>query len=257
MLSNYFKLKTDSSEFKKRLNILLQELNGKKVLIYGAGEGFEALNRTYDFKTKLNIVGIADKKFETKPINDFLGIKTVIPKDITNEEYDIILVTNEHYKPIIKFLTIELNIPTEKVKTAFEEEIKDERVNLNYLYANKFDKTLPKLIKKLKNKKIVFYGAGVFLELIQKYFDISELNVIAIADKKYEIYRSEDTVFGYKTCAPTDIIKLKPDYVIVATKMYIGIVEDLYYNILKDSKIKIKPLLKKSLITLIKEIWNM
>ena len=109
----------------------------------------------------------------------------------------------------------------------------------------------------MRNKKIVFYGAGVFLALIQKYFDISELNVLAIADKKYETYCPEEKHLGYKTCSPSEIVNLNPDYVVVATKMYIGIIEDLHYNVLNGTKIKIQPLLKKSLTTLMKEIWNM
>lgn len=256
MLSKYFVIKTASESFKKNIENLISELLNKKVLIYGAGKGFKALDNAYGLTEKLNIIAIADKKYEKEDKKPYKNIKTINPQEILNENFDYILVSNENPSPIINFLTGEINIPSEKVKSLFIEEVRDERVNLNYLYQHKFDKTLPKLIKKLKNKKVVFYGAGAYLKLIQKYFDISKLNVIGIADKKYEIYKSEEEFLGYKTVAPSEIENLKPDYVIVATKFYITIIENLHYDTLHGSKIKIKPLVKKSLLTLIKEIWN-
>ena len=257
MLSKYFSVKTNTEGFEKNIVQIMKNASGKKVLIYGAGEGFLELNKRYQIVKNLDIVAIADRKFETCKTNIICGVKTIKPAEISSFDFDLIIVTNELASPIVNYLVADLCIQLDKIQTIFKEEIKDERINLNYLYKHKFDKTLPKLIKKMKNKKIVFYGAGVFLALIQKYFDISELNVLAIADKKYEIFCSEDTILGYKTCSPSEIVNLKPDYVIVATKMYIGIIEDLHYNVLNGTKIKIQPLLKKSLITLIKEIWNM
>ena len=82
------------------------------------------------------------------------------------------------------------------------------------------------------------------------------MNVIAISDKRFETYNQGETFLNYPVCSPDEIKNLKPDYVLVATKYYVNIVEDLYYNLLKDAKIKIKPLLKKDILTLIKEIWK-
>lgn len=256
MLSNYFKVKTSDIDFKNRLEDLFKELSNKKVLIYGAGEGFQTLNDIYKFSEKFDIVGISDKKF-TDSNENFLNIKTIPPIDINNYNFDIILVSNENYLPIVNYLTSELNISLENIRTIFEEEFKEERININYLYEHKFNKTLPKLLKKLKNKKVVFYGAGAYLGLIKKYYDISSIDVIGIADKKYEIYKSENEFLGYKTLSPSEIKDLNPDYVIVTTKKYISIIEDLYYDILQNCKIKIKPLVKKSLLTLVKEIWKL
>lgn len=265
MLSKYFERKTKTKKFDDDLLWSMGEIKDKKVLLYGAGQGFVKLNETYDFKNNLNIVGIADRKFEctnncqcecgSECSKEFLGIRTVAPSQIINEDYDVILITNENYKPILKYLTDELFIRDKDIRTVFNEEIKDEQPNLNYLYSQKFDKTLPKLLKKLKDKKVVFYGAGVYLELIKNYFDISSLNVIAISDKKFE--NNEISEFlGYKTCTPEQIKTLKPDYVIMTTKFYINIFEYLSDDLLKGSKIKIKPLVKKSFWTLLKEIWK-
>lgn len=256
MLSKYFEIKTTTEAFKNNFETIIAELFDKKVLIYGAGEGFKALDKSYKLTERLNITAIADKKYEKENKTPYKNIRTIAPQEILESSYDYILVSNENSLPIINFLIGELNINAEKIRPLFVEEIKDERVNINYLYKYNFDKTLPKLIKKLKNKKVVFYGAGVYLELIQKNFDISKLNVIGIADKKYEINKTESSFLGYKTVSPSEIADLKPDYVIVSTKNYISIIEDLHYNILHGTKIKIKPLVKKPLGTLIKEIWN-
>lgn len=256
MLSKYFEKKTETADFENLVNDILAELAMKKVLLYGAGEGFVALNQKYDFLSKLNVVAIADKKFEDKKETGFCSIKAIAPNEILDIDFDMILVTNENSLPIVNFLNSELSISSQKIRTLFVEKIADERVNLNYLYTQNFDKTLPKLKRKLKNKKVMFYGAGVFLELIKEYFDISDLNVIGVADKKYEICKNEEDFLGYKTYAPSEIEGAAPDYVIVSAKMYIGIMEELYYDILEKTKIKIKPLVKKSLKTLVKEIWN-
>ena len=145
--------------------------------------------------------------------------------------------------------------PKEKIKIDdIVETIQEEKQNLKFLYKNKFDKTFPKLVKRVKDKKIVLYGAGIFLETINKHFDLSELNIIGIADRKYS-KDSNETFLGYKTYNPDELKNLNPDYVLISTKFYINIFEDLYYNLLKDTKIKIKPLVKKSFWTLLKEIF--
>ena len=95
-----------------------------------------------------------------------------------------------------------------------------------------------------------------FFQAIKKHYDISDINIIGISDRRFEGHEPNEECFGYKVYAPSELKDLNPDYVLVATKMYIGIIEDLYYDTLKDTKIKIKPLLKKGLFTLIKEIWG-
>ena len=61
---------------------------------------------------------------------------------------------------------------------------------------------------------------------------------------------------GYKVIPKNLIADNNPDYVLVATKFYINIIEDLYYDTLSKTKIKIKPLMKKPFFTLVKEIWG-
>ena len=256
MLSKYFEIKTKTEEFEKHIECLINEIKDKKVLIYGAGEGFLALNKKYSFSSALNVIGISDKKFENFSGESLEGIRTIAPDNIPNEDYEIILVSNERTKEIVKFLQEKLNIQEEKIRTLFVEDIADEQVNLNYLYELNFEKTLPKVVKKLRNKTVVLYGAGAFLELIKKYFDLSGINVIGIADRRFSNHKDDEEFLGYKAYSPDEISEINPDCVLVATKFYINIVEDLYYKTLKGKKIKILPLVRKPLWTLIKEIWG-
>ena len=133
-------------------------------------------------------------------------------------------------------------------------EIRDETENLAYLKKYKFKKTLSKLVKKLQGKTVLLYGAGVFLETIKKHYDLSGLNIIGISDVKYEGYSKEDEFLGYKTYAPILIRELNPDYVVVSTKYYMKIVENLNDNILNGTDIKIKPLVRKGFWALLKEV---
>lgn len=274
MLSKYFYVKTKSKKFDDDLLWSMGEIKGKRVLLYGAGEAFVELNKKYFFTEVLNVVAIADKKFEEeececgccccghehehkeKKEQYFDGIRAIAPSDIPNEDYDVLLITNERPQPILNYVFNELNVEGKDVRTVFNEEIPDEQPNLLYLYKHKFDKTLPKLVKKLDGKSVVIYGAGVFFELIKKYFDLSGLNIVGVSDRRFENHEENEEWQGYKVYSPEEIKELKPDYVLVATKFYINIIEDLYYNTLKGTKIKIKPLLKKSFWILIKEIWG-
>ena len=256
MLSKYFTVKTNTQKFDDDMRWSMGEIYGKRVIIYGAGEGFLELNKKYKFNKNLNVVAIADKRFETENFVDFYGMRAIKPADIVKEDYDVILISNENARPILDYVFNDLHVEGKDVRTMFNEEIKDERANYLYLDNFKFEKTLPKLVKKMKNKKVVLYGAGAFLELIKKYYDLSGLNVVAIADKRFENHGENEEFLGYKAIAPEEIFDIKPDYVVVATKFYINIVEDLYYNLLKGTKIKIKPLLKKPFMTLVREVFN-
>ena len=252
MLSKYFKIKTNTEEFKDNLNILFEELKDKKVLLYGAGEGFVSLDKKYDFKNKFNIVGIADLKFEKDNKGLFNGFKKVSPNDISKEEFDVILITSEQSKKAVKYVKQELRLACD-IKALFTEKIKDEQINLNYLYKHKFDKTLPKLVKDMQGKKVVLYGAGAFLELMKKYFDLSGLDVIGVCDKRFDKHEEGETFLDWKAYSVDEVAELKPDYILISTKMYIDLVRSLRNGVLKD--IKLRPLLKKSLYTLMKEIW--
>ena len=256
MLSEYFKRFTNLDSFKKDTEALIKSLEGKKVLIYGVGEAFFALDNIYNFRKFLNIVAFSDKKFETSS-KDITGFRQILPNQVPNEDFDVLLVTNEQPKRVYEFIINNLKISEDKVRKLFNAEYKEEGYNYNLLCKYKFPQKLPKLVKKLKGKKVLLYGAGAFLETILKYFDLSGFDINGVADKGYNEKEpnTEEKFHGFNTYGANEIEKLNPDYILICTKFYIEIIEYLYYDLLKNTKIKIKPLVDKGFFTLLKEIW--
>jgi len=85
-------------------------------------------------------------------------------------------------------------------------------------YMNKYSvidtlKSLVLYIKLLDNRKIVLWGASIFLETFIKQYDIKTDNIIGIIDKNPE--KQGTYIEQYKCYAPEDIIKLKPDEIII------------------------------------------
>ncbi len=129
-----------------------------------------------------------------------------------------------------------------------------EKEFLEFLEKTNFEKHLKKISKKYKNKKIIIYGAGVFFQVIEKHYDLSELNIIAVADRKFFNHEQEERFRGYLVCAPDEITTLEADYVLIATKKVFNTIEFLQNEVLKGTGIKLNTLINKSFIALIKEI---
>lgn len=254
MLSDYFNIKTKSENFKKRLGLLFETLQNKKILLYGAGQGFLELNKYYHFKDKLDIIGISDIKFSQNSHRNFEELKAYPPCEIPNLDFDVLLITNESYQRIIDS-TSELLNNKQVIKTIFNEEVESEASIINYLEHCKFSKTFKKLKKKLQDKKVVLYGAGLFLQVIKEYYDLSDINIVGISDKRFK-ENKDSKCYNYKTYTLSELKELKIDYIIVSTKTYIGIMESLYYDIFKNTKIKIKSIYKKPFRDLLQDIWS-
>jgi len=134
--------------------------------------------------------------------------------------------------------------------------LRDNEDFINYLERINFQKHLNKLAKKLKDKTIIIYGAGAFFNALNEKYDLSVLNIIAIADRKFINHEPELQYAGYKACAPDEITSLKPDYVLVSMLYFVSVIEDLEETCLRSSKIKIKPLINKPFVEVWKEIWS-
>ena len=132
---------------------------------------------------------------------------------------------------------------------------KDEYELYVFLEKYNFPKNLEKLIRKMKNKKIVIYGAGIFFQTIKKYYDLGALDVIGISDRKFSSHKQDETFLDYPVYGPEELQKVAPDYVLVATKFYVDLIENLQSTTLKGTRIKVKPLVKKSFLSILDEIW--
>lgn len=86
-IAEYFK----NVNAQQQINKLAKKFNNKSIVIYGAGEYFNILNSNYDL-SKLNIVGICDKKFEMDKNANQTNFPTLIPSELKTYNYDVILV---------------------------------------------------------------------------------------------------------------------------------------------------------------------
>ena len=68
----------------------------------------------------------------------------------------------------------------------------------SYLDGINFNSRFEKLKKKLKNKSVLIYGAGIFFQYINKNYDLSSLKITGICDKKFN-YDARGYYEGYKT----------------------------------------------------------
>jgi len=255
MLSYYFYKKTKTNEFKENLNGLIKELYGKTVLLYGTGSAFNELNKKYDLLKNFNIKFVSDKKFVKKNDEKFMGIKTVAPSEIRNENFDMVLICVENSPEIENYLENDLRIDKNKIRTLFKYAYADERKDMQYLHKYNFEKTLPKLINGLKNKKVVIYGADEFFKLIYKNFDLSKMNIIGVTGETCENHLNNEIFLEYDVYSIDEVKDLNPDYIIVAKKYYVNTIEDLYNKHFRQTKVQILPIQKKPLLALIKEAW--
>lgn len=117
---------------------------------------------------------------------------------------------------------------------------------INY-HIEKYEKQFIKLKKKYKNKKIILYGASLYFQAIQKHYDLSELNIIAIADKKFS-NPNVDTDVGFKKISPLKIANLKPDIVLLTVYDDFDIEKYIQEELFKQTKkFKYKNFFEKSL----------
>ena len=111
-----------------------------------------------------------------------------------------------------------------------------------YLEKHQFEKQFTQIKKRIKNKKIIIYGAGKLFKAIAEYYDLSQLNIIGICDKSFINFDVDSKFLGYNKIAISNIGLYDFDYILVATKEYISVINELPLNINRKSII---PLVKK------------
>ena len=84
------------------------------------------------------------------------------------------------------------------------------------------------LIKKLRKRKIAFWGASIFLENFINRRNISSENIVAIIDKNP--LRQGQTIGNYIISPPDKLYECKPDYLIMTIK---NRHKDIYKNVAK------------------------
>lgn len=115
-----------------------------------------------------------------------------------------------------------------------------------YLKKKNAQKQINKLAKSLKRKKIAIYGAGLFADALFNNYNLSNLNIIAVADKKYNS-DSKEKYFNIQTISPNIIKNIDIDVILIATlntEVILDYLEDELLVNCKNSHVKIMPLIK-------------
>ena len=85
-----------------------------------------------------------------------------------------------------------------------------------YLEKKKAQKAIDKVAKKYKDKKVVLYGAGFFASDLLRNYDLSKLNIIAVADMKFQD-DTEGDYYGYKKVGPYDLLEMDFELLLITT----------------------------------------
>lgn len=122
-----------------------------------------------------------------------------------------------------------------------------------YLVKKNTQKIIDKFAKQFGNNKVVLYGAGLFAGDLMRNYDFSGLNIIGVADKKFQDDLEGD-FYGYKKMNPCHLPTTEFDLLLITTFDDTGIKAFLKNDLLRgeNAKFKIKTLIRQNLIEYVK-----
>ena len=106
---------------------------------------------------------------------------------------------------------------------------------LGYFKSVHAQRQINKLARKYKNKKIVIYGAGEYFQILKNNFDLSKLNIVGIADKKFETSKDSNPT-PYLALAPEELKTFDYDVILVALYDDVSLCDYLEYQLLVNTK---------------------
>ena len=122
-----------------------------------------------------------------------------------------------------------------------------------YLKIIDFNAQYKRLLRKFKNKRVIFYGGGKLFQLILSKYDLSKLNPIGICDRSFEKEEEGELHLGFKKIPIECLDKYKPEVVLVGTLEYRQLIARLRNTLFTDEKIKIRPIAYVPFLVFIKE----
>ena len=111
---------------------------------------------------------------------------------------------------------------------------------LGYFKSVHAQRQINKLARKYKNKKIVIYGAGEYFQILKNNFDLSKLNIVGIADKKFETLKDSNPT-SYLALAPEELKDFDLDVILVALYDDTSLCDDLEYQLLINTQKEDEP----------------
>ena len=112
---------------------------------------------------------------------------------------------------------------------------------LGYFKSVHAQRQINKLARKYKNKKIVIYGAGEYFQILKNNFDLSKLNIVGIADKKFETSKDSNPT-SYLALAPEELKDFDLDVILVALYDDTSLCDYLEYQLLLNTQNEDKPI---------------
>ena len=112
---------------------------------------------------------------------------------------------------------------------------------LDYFKSVHAQRQINKLARKYKNKKIVIYGAGEYFQILKNNFDLSKLNIVGIADKKFETSKDSNPT-PYLALAPEELKNFDLDVILVALYDDTSLCDYLEYQLLINTQNEDKPI---------------
>lgn len=102
-----FKEYLEKKKAQQKIDKIAKQFENKSVVLYGAGFFAGDLLRNYDF-SKLNIIGVADKKFQNDLEGDFYGYQKLAPEDLLETEFNLLLLITYDDQPLKEYLKNDL-----------------------------------------------------------------------------------------------------------------------------------------------------
>ena len=115
-----------------------------------------------------------------------------------------------------------------------------------YLKIYNAQSKINKLAKRYKNKKIAVYGAGQFSHAIFSNYDLSNLNIVAVADLRFED-ESKRQFFGFKCIAPNELGNIQCDVILIANfdyNFFLTLLDDHILYLTPNQNIEVRPFIR-------------
>ena len=115
-----------------------------------------------------------------------------------------------------------------------------------YLKIYNAQSKINKLATRYKNKKIAVYGAGQFSHAIFSNYDLSNLNIVAVADLRFE-NESKRQFFGFKCIAPNELGNIQCDVILIANfdyNFFLTLLDDHILYLTPNQNIEVRPFIR-------------
>ena len=115
-----------------------------------------------------------------------------------------------------------------------------------YLIIYNAQEKINKLAKRYKNKKIAIYGAGQFAYAIFENYDLSKLNIVAIADLRFEDTEKRH-FFGLNCITPAELGHLDCDVILIANfdyNFFLTMLDDHILYLTPNQNIEVRPIIR-------------